>query len=182
MRFNPWFQTDSSRYSATLVAEFVANLPRRAMADFIFTDNYGTRHLVDVKTHRVGTAFNMPNLTSVKRLIDLYEESAVCFVVLMARYQVEDTNIRVETVHFTPIEWIEWECLTIGALGWGQIQIADSENIVVNPRQSRQRWMTQLCDVMLTFYPSEIAKIRGRIEFAQQARERWDGRSYNYMM
>lgn len=158
------------------VTEFVADLPRRSMADFAFTDDYGTRHLVDVKTHRVDTSFNMPNLTSVKRLIDLYEETDVFFMVLMIRYQVEDSNIRVVSVDLTPIEWIEWGCLTIGALGWGQIQIANSEHFDVNPRQSRQHWMTQLCNALLTFYPGEIAKIRGRIEFAEQARERWEGR------
>ena len=119
------------------------------------------------RTHRVDTAFNMPNLTSVKRLIDLYEASDVFFMVLLIRYQVEDSNILVASVDFAPIEWIEWGCLTIGALGWGQVQIADSENVVVNPRQSRQQWMTQLCDALLRFYPGEVAKIQARIEFAK---------------
>ena len=170
----------SNRFESVLgdkVADFVAELPRRSMADFAFTDNYGTRHLVDVKTHRLDTAFNMPNLTSVKRLIDLYEEADVFFMVLLIRYQVEDSNIRVASVNFAPIEWIEWGCLTIGALGWGQVQIADSENVVVNPRQSRQQWMTQLCATLLRFYPGEVAKIQARIEFAGRSRERWNERN-----
>lgn len=159
------------------VIEYVAELPRRAMADFTFTDDSGVRHLVDVKTHRVGTAFNMPNLTSVKRLIDLYEEPDVCFTVLMIEYRIEDSRIRVMSVNFAPIEWIQWECLTIWALGWGQVQIADSEKILVDPLQTRQHWMTLLCEAMLEFYPAEIAKIRERIDFARRARERWGGRT-----
>lgn len=169
----------STRFESVLgneVTDFVSELPRRDMADFEFTDRCGTRYLVDVKTHRVDTAFNMPNLTSVKRLIDLYEASNVFFMVLLIRYRVEDSNILVASVDFAPIEWIEWGCLTIGALGWGQVQIADSENVVVNPRQSRQQWMTQLCDALLRFYPGEVAKIQARIEFATRARERWVGR------
>ena len=169
----------SNRFESLLgpdVSTFVPDLPRRAMADFTFSDASGTRFLVDVKTHRVDTAFNMPNLTSVKRLIDLYEDSDVYFMVLMIRYRVEDSRIRVASVHFTPIEWIDWDCLTIGALGWGQIQIADSARVVVNRRLSRQQWMTQLCEALLRFYPTEINKIRKRIEFVELARRRWDER------
>lgn len=38
------------------------------MADLAFKDPDGFYYIVDVKTHRLGTAFNMPNLTSVERL------------------------------------------------------------------------------------------------------------------
>lgn len=169
----------SNRFESLLtphISNFVPDPPRRAMADFTFRDASGTRYLVDVKTHRVGTAFNMPNLTSVKRLIDLYETSDFYFPVLMIRYRVEESRIRVASVHFTPIEWIDWDCLTIGALGWGQIQIADSARVVVNRHLSRQHWMKQLCEALLRFYPTEINKIRKRIEFVEQARRRWDER------
>ena len=47
---------------------------RRAMADLTFTDKDGFNYFVDVKTHRLDTKFNMPNLTSVKRLAELYKE------------------------------------------------------------------------------------------------------------
>ena len=59
----------SNRFKSLLgphISNFVPDLPRRAMADFMFNDASGTRYLVDVKTRRVDTAFNMPNLTSVK--------------------------------------------------------------------------------------------------------------------
>ena len=109
-------------------------------------------------------------------LIDLYEASDVYFLVPMIRYRVEDSRIRVASVHFTPIKWIEWDCLTIGALGWGQIQIADSARVVVNRHPSRQQWETQLRDALLRFYPTEINKIRGRIDFVELARQRCDER------
>lgn len=38
------------------------------MADLAFTDKEGIYSVVDVKTHREDTRFNMPNLTSVERL------------------------------------------------------------------------------------------------------------------
>ena len=51
-----------------LVGEYSASFARRAMADLAFKDKPGNYCVVDVKTHREGTAFNMPNLTSVDRL------------------------------------------------------------------------------------------------------------------
>ena len=41
---------------------------RRAMADLAFEDGDKCYYVVDVKTHRTSTKFNMPNLTSVERL------------------------------------------------------------------------------------------------------------------
>jgi len=48
--------------------EYSASFARRAMADLAFTDKNDLYYVVDVKTHRLETRFNMPNLTSVERL------------------------------------------------------------------------------------------------------------------
>ena len=48
--------------------EYSSDFARRAMADLAFTDIEGIYSVVDVKTHREDTRFNMPNLTSVERL------------------------------------------------------------------------------------------------------------------
>lgn len=63
------------------------------------------------------------------------------------------------------IESLAWECLTIGALGWGQIQIANANIINIAEGYSRKKWMLELCDVMLEFYPREIGKIKDRIDY-----------------
>ena len=83
----------------------------------------------------------------------------------------------VDDVTFAPIEFFGWDCLTIGALGWGQIQIANSNNIVVNSSNSRRSWMIALCDTLLQFYPKEIAKIDKRIERFRKVRAEWERRS-----
>lgn len=70
-----------------------------------------------------------------------------------------------------PIEFLDWGCLTVGALGWGQIQIANSNRIDVRPHYSRKRWMLELCDVMLEFYPKEVGKIQTRIEYFERVKE-----------
>lgn len=156
-----------------LVGEYSASFARRAMADLAFKDKANNYCVVDVKTHREGTAFNMPNLTSVDRLARFYEDDTNYFVMLMVKYAVTGTKVTVQQVHFVPIEHLKWDCLTIGALGTGQIQIADSKNIEIDPSQKRREWMLEFCDTVLAFYPREIAKITKRISKFEKVKEFW---------
>ncbi|HET7090792.1 MAG TPA: hypothetical protein VFL17_19340 [Anaerolineae bacterium] len=79
-----------------LCAEYSADFARRAMADLAFTDRDGLYHVVDVKTHRLGTQFNMPNLTSVERLARFYEgdENYFVCVVREIRYRRDEGQDR----------------------------------------------------------------------------------------
>ena len=157
-------------------SEYSSDFARRAMADMAFTDKEGIYSVVDVKTHREDTRFNMPNLTSVERLARFYESDTNVFSIMMISYAVEDTKVVVSEVLFLPIEFLDWDCLTIGALGWGQIQIANSNDIRVVDRYSRKKWMLQLCEVMSEFYPREIGKIRDRIDRFNTVRKRWESK------
>jgi hypothetical protein len=143
------------------------------MADVAFKDVDGLYYIVDVKTHREDTKFNMPNLTSVERLSRFYEDDSNFFTILMISYNVAGNTAKVSKVRFVPIEFLGWDCLTIGALGWGQIQIANSNFISVCPGYSRKQWMLEFCDVMLEFYPKEISKIGDRVSRFEQVREFW---------
>lgn len=153
--------------------EYSAEFARRSMADLAFKNKDGLYYVVDVKTHRSSTKFNMPNLTSVDRLARFYEDDSNYFVVLLIAYDLEGTRPIVSKVVFVPIEFLCWDCLTIGALGWGQIQIANARYVNVVPKYSRNKWMLELCDVVLEFYPREILKINERIERFQRLREAW---------
>jgi hypothetical protein len=158
-------------------AEYSASFARRAMADLAFRDADGFYCIVNVKTHRTDTKFNMPNLTSVERLARFYEDDANYFTLLLVSYHVENARIVVTDVKFAPIEFLSWDCSTIGALGWGQIQIANSNYVKINERYSRKRWMLELCDVLLQFYPKEIAKIGLRIEHFEKVKEFWKNKA-----
>jgi hypothetical protein len=81
--------------------------------------------------------------------------------------------VTVREVYFVPIEHLKWDCLTIGALGTGQIQIANSKHIEIDPGQNRRAWMLEFCDTMLAFYPKEIAKITKRIGKFEKVKEFW---------
>lgn len=157
-------------------SEYSSEFARRAMADMAFTDVEGIYSVIDVKTHRKDTRFNMPNLTSVERLARFYESDTNVFSLIMIKYSIDGTNLEVSDVLFFPIEFLDWKCLTVGALGWGQIQIADSNNIQTVPQNSRREWMLQLCDVMMAFYPREIDKITERIQRFERVREYWENK------
>jgi hypothetical protein len=163
---------------ATIVGEKVcgnysSDFARRAMADLAFEDPDKLYYVVDVKTHRLSTKFNMPNLTSVERLARFYEDDNNYFVLLMIAYDIQGIRAVIDKVTFVPIEFLSWDCLTIGALGWGQIQIANSNEIMINPANTRKQWMLELCDTLLEFYPKEISKIDKRIAHFQKIRTQW---------
>jgi len=153
--------------------EYSADFARRAMADLAFKDTEDIYYVVDVKTHRKEEGFHMPNLTSVERLARFYEDDKNCFAVLTVSYSIVGTKVSAEEIHFLPIEFLSWKCLTIGALGWGQIQIANSDIIQVMPGYSRKKWMLELCDTLFEFYPNEVSKINRRIEHFREVKRYW---------
>lgn len=160
-----------------VLADYSSSFARRAMADFAFEDVDGFYYVIDNKTHNLGTSFNMPNLTSVERLSRFYEDDNNYFILLMVAYQIDGNSIQAKQCHFLPIEHLSWECLTIGALGWGQIQISNSNNIIVDRSQTRKQWMLQLCDQLEIFYPKEIEKITKRIKRFAGIREIWENKA-----
>ena len=169
----------SEKFDAVLedwCTEYSRDFARRAMADLAFTDKEGFYSIVDVKTHREDTRFNMPNLTSVERLARFYESDTNVFSLIMVKYAIDDTRLRATEITFSPIEFLDWDCLTLGALGWGQIQIANSNYIKINHGYSRKKWMLEFCDAMIDFYPKEIQKIHDRIKRFDDVKTHWESR------
>ena len=115
----------------------------------------------------------MPNLTSVERLSRFYEDDKNYFAILKVDYKTEDLKVMVDEVTFVPIEFLSWSCLTLGALGWGQIQMANANTVAVLPKNKRKRWMIDMCDHLLDFYPKEILKMNERMEHFKKVKEYW---------
>ncbi|MFP4501734.1 MAG: hypothetical protein ACLFTT_12090 [Candidatus Hydrogenedentota bacterium] len=156
--------------------EYSSDFARRAMADIAFKDREGGYCVVDVKTHREDTKFNMPNLTSVERLSRFYEDDRNTFALLLVKYRLEENTVIASEVTFAPIEFLDWDCLTVGALGWGQIQITNSNRIALIDGNSRRQWMLTLCEVMLGFYPRELEKIQERMVHFEGIKTAWEQR------
>ncbi|OHB68069.1 MAG: hypothetical protein A2V70_18880 [Planctomycetes bacterium RBG_13_63_9] len=93
--------------------EYSADFARRAMADLAFADVDGLYYVVDVKTHRADTKFNMPNLTSVERLVRFYEDHKDLFVLLLVKYglrvyprEIHKINERIERFESVREFWL----------------------------------------------------------------------------
>lgn len=156
--------------------EFSSGFARRSMADIAFKDKEGFYCVVDVKTHREDTGFNMPNLISVERLARFYEDDKNIFACMVVKYRTDGKRIITSEVTFAPIEFLSWDCLTVGALGWGQIQIRNSNEITINDGFSRKKWMLMLCETMFEFYPREISKIQERLTRFANVKSFWENK------
>jgi hypothetical protein len=157
--------------------DYSSDFARRAMADLAFKDGDDFYYIVDVKTHRKEEGFHMPNLTSVERLSRFYEDDKNYFLILFIGYAIQKSKVMIEDLYFIPIEFLSWKCLTIGALGWGQIQIANSNNLTIEKGMSRKSWMLKLCDTLAEFYPKEISKITKRITHFEKIRKFWENKA-----
>ncbi len=118
----------------------------------------------------------MPNIVSVERLARFYESDRNFFSLIMIKHSVDGIDLEVSEVLFVPIEFPDGQCLTVGALGWGQIQIANSDDIQIIPRNSRKTWMLQLCATMMDFYPREMEKIVERRQRFETIKDYWANR------
>ena len=156
-----------------MLQSFESEFERRSMEDMAFYDVNHRYYAVDCKTHNLNTVFNMPNLISVRRLANFYKNDTNVFCILIVEYEVKDNSIHYTNCHFKPIEAFSWECLTIGALGWGQIQIANANVLRFEEKMDRKSWMIQLCDLLETFYDEEIHKIGERKQWFNDIKDYW---------
>jgi hypothetical protein len=152
---------------------FETDFERRSMEDMAFFDKNNQYYAVDCKTHNLSTLFNMPNLISVRRLANFYKNDENTFCILIVAYDVEDGKINYKECFFKPIEAFSWDCLTIGALGWGQIQIANANKLIFNEAINRKEWMLQLCNNIEMFYDEEISKIDERKNWFNDIKDYW---------
>ena len=156
------------------------NFSRRSMEDMAFSDGQENYYAIDVKTHNLDTLFNMPNLISVKRLAQFYRnDDKNHFCIIIASYRVEKDKLLYEDCKFKPIEAFSWKCLTLGALGWGQIQIANANKLIFEKKVNRCKWMLDLCDKVSLFYDEEISKIGERKTWSSENRQYWANKIQN---
>lgn len=138
---------------------------KRAMGDVVIWDEAENQFYIDIKTHNVDTDFNMPNITSVKRLADLYQHPNKSFVILIVDYSVSGKELNVVDVQIFPIEELSWACLSLGALGWGQIQITNSNRLLFHETIDRKAWVSEFKQRVVKFYQQETSKIISRTKY-----------------
>jgi len=61
--------------------------------------------------------------------------------------------------------WFDWDCLRIGALGWGQLQFRSASDIRVNRSQTRKDWPRSFTRELREHYAREENKIKERLDY-----------------
>lgn len=144
-------------FPKNLISNIGLKPSKKSMSDLICLSSDGYLHNIDVKTHMENTTFNMPNITSVEKLIDLYKSDKNYFSIILVKYMIIDGSCVVSNVIFSPIENISIDCLTIGALGKGQLQLKNSNSVCFS-KIDRNEWIDNFKNMMSKFYDKQIIK------------------------
>jgi len=150
------------------IVEFNILDSSKRICNVIIRDKYNNTYYVDIITHNITKEFVRPNITAVKNIEKLYNSSQNIFLILLVHYNPTLTNNCITGVQLFPLEWLKWECLDIGALGNGQIQIKDSNNIIINKNADRISWNKEFKNRLMLFYKKQQMKLNKRISQLMQ--------------
>lgn len=145
--------------------EYVAAKSVRSVDDFsIVVGDYVI--MADVKSHYVqDEGFSMPNLISVKRLKNILEDPTKELIYIFVDYTRQGTKVTLTEVKVLSVYQIDWQDLTIGALGLGQLQIKNANNAINESMVGREVWFQILKTKTIEFYNKELNKIQKQIDF-----------------
>ncbi|MCP5062789.1 MAG: hypothetical protein GY936_10025 [Ignavibacteriae bacterium] len=154
-------------------SNYIVDSAYKKMANVKFSDDEGFTYYIDVITHNLSAKFSRPNITSVDRLTNLYKDDKNVFVVLMVDYDPRKKKDWFSNIVFLPIEFINWQSLTFGLLGKGQIQIKKSSDIIEMPKFNRKEWMIKYAKELNRFYVKAADKIVGQLKLAISIDDEW---------
>lgn len=136
--------------------EFIDRSSPRSIEDFtvVYDDfNIHERFLVDIKTHNFNKDFSMPNLTSFRRLVDVYNEPNSNLFYLFVEYTTINRNkllyikdIKVCAPHHIPID-----CLRFGNLGHGQLQVKNMKKFRIDRSVDKNYWLETMYKKIIDF-------------------------------
>lgn len=117
-------------------------------------------YLIDIKTKWVDekTKFHMPNLISVKRIMDHYKIDTNYIEYVFVDYTMTDTTITIIDIEYFKLEEIGWDSLHIQNLGKGQLQIKDANKKIIKFNGNRTDWLNELKNNVLLFIDKQILK------------------------
>ena len=103
---------------------------------------------------------SMPNLISISRIKKFYENDRNLLLYVFVKYVSNNNVIQILEVNVKKLEQLNWECLTIGNLGKGQLQITNMNEISFQTFMTRTDWMERLSYDVVIYYQKLIDKIK----------------------
>ena len=115
---------------------------------------------IDIKTHDSKAELSMPNLISISRLKKFYKNDKNLLLYIFVKYVNYGHSVQILSTQVKSVEQLNWECLTIGNLGKGQLQVKNMNEISFQNAMSRKEWMERLSYDVVIYYQSLINKIQ----------------------
>ena len=115
---------------------------------------------IDIKTHDAKAELSMPNLISISRLKKFYKNDKNLLLYIFVKYINYGHSVQILSTQVKSVEQLNWECLTIGNLGKGQLQVKNMNEISFQNAMSRKEWMERLSYDVVIYYQSLINKIQ----------------------
>jgi len=115
---------------------------------------------IDIKTHDSESELSMPNLISISRLKKFYENDRNLLLYVFVKYINYGDLIQILHAQVRAVEQLNWECLTIGNLGKGQLQVKNMNEISFQNHMTRKDWMERLSYDVVIYYQSLVNKIQ----------------------
>ena len=121
--------------------------------------------MIDVKTHFIQKdGFSMPNLISIKRLKAILEDHTKDLAYVFVDYTRNSTTVTIKSVKIISIHQFDWNDLTIGALGNGQLQIKNANLAINESALTKDLWFQILKTKAVEFYNKQILKAQKQID------------------
>ena len=145
-------------------ADYRAAKSVRSVDDFsIMVGN--NQLMIDVKTHFIQEdGFSMPNLISIKRLKAILEDHTKDLAYAFVDYTRNGTTVTIKSVKIISIHQFDWNDLTIGALGNGQLQIKNANLAINESALTKDLWFQILKTKAVEFYNKQILKAQKQID------------------
>jgi len=115
---------------------------------------------IDIKTHDSDSDLSMPNLISISRIKKFYENDRNLLLYVFVKYVSNNNVIQILDTKVKAIEQLNWECLTIGNLGKGQLQVKNMDEISFQNHMTRSDWVERLSYDVVLYYQSLVNKIQ----------------------
>lgn len=145
------------------IVEFNILNSSKKICNVMIKDKFENEYYVDIITHNITKDFARPNITTVKTIEKLYKNNKNIFLILLIHYNPNLNKNFITKVQLFPIECLTWDCIEIGALGNGQLQIKNSSNIIINKEFDRETWKDEFQKRLMVFYKKQQTKINKRI-------------------
>lgn len=114
---------------------------------------------LDIKTHNLDASFSRPNLISIKRLSDYLKTPENELAYIFVSYKFDEDSIRIYNISVAHIEHLKWDCLSIGNLGKGQLQVNNMHSLEFDYNQKRAVWIDIFRNEVILYYNKLTEKI-----------------------